>query len=53
MSGAACDVGATLGYCLANINRYQSKKEFFKDFGTMAAMNGSITYLALTVPILG
>jgi hypothetical protein len=53
MSGAAGDIGTSLGYCLANINRYTSKKEFFKDFGTMAAMNGSITYLAMNMPVIG
>jgi hypothetical protein len=47
------DVSSSLGACLANINRYDSKKEFMKDFGTSAAINGSLSCIALSVPILG
>lgn len=50
---AAGDVGSSLGYCLANINRYSSKRAFLKDFGSTAAVNGSITYLVMYMPLLG
>ena len=43
---AVGDIGASLGICLANINKYESKKEFLKDFGSTAAISGSISYLA-------
>jgi hypothetical protein len=32
MVSAAGDIGAALGTCLANINNYDSKKEFLADF---------------------
>ena len=53
MASTSGDIGSSLGYCLANINRYSCKKEFLKDFGSNAAINGSITYLILNMPIIG
>lgn len=53
MASAAGDIGSSLGYCLANINRYTCKRAFLKDFGTTAAINGSITYLFLNMPLVG
>jgi hypothetical protein len=45
--------GSSLGYCLANINNYSSSKEFLADFGKQATVNGSVMYVATTVPLLG
>lgn len=50
---AAGDIGASLGNCLANINKYPSRKAFLKDFGQCAAVSGSITMLAQQMPIVG
>lgn len=47
------EVGASLGYCLANINKYNNTSEFLADFGYIAAVNGSITYLISSIPIFG
>jgi hypothetical protein len=38
---------------LANINKYKSKKEFVKDFGQTAAINGSLSYLIFNMPVMG
>lgn len=45
LHSAVTELGASLGYCLANINKYQNTSEFLADFGYIAAINGSITYL--------
>lgn len=53
MTTAAGDIGSSLGYCLANINKYSSRKEFLKDFGSTAAINGSMTFLIMQMPLVG
>jgi hypothetical protein len=47
------NIGASLGYCLANINSYQSTTDFLKDFSYIAAINGTITYVVQRVPLFG
>ncbi|KAL4449739.1 hypothetical protein ABPG74_008112 [Tetrahymena malaccensis] len=53
INSAAGDLGSSLGYCLANINKYQSTTDFLKDFGKIATINGSITYIVQKLPIVG
>ncbi|CAD8053938.1 unnamed protein product [Paramecium sonneborni] len=52
-SSAAGDIGASLGNCLANINKYHSRKEFLVDFGQTAVVSGSLTYIATQMPVIG
>lgn len=51
--GIAGGIGSSVGYCLSNIHRYSSPVKFLKDFGTMAAMDGTLSYLMLRIPIFG
>lgn len=44
-ANSACDLGTTLGYCLANINKYENTGQFLIDFGSKAAINGSLGYV--------
>jgi hypothetical protein len=53
LNSAASELGASLGYCLANINNYKNTNEFVKDFGFMAAVNGTLTYIVESVPVIG
>jgi hypothetical protein len=53
MLSSSGDVGASLGVCLANMDRYSSNEEFMKDFGSTAAINGSISYLVADLPLVG
>jgi hypothetical protein len=53
MTCAAGDIGGSLGYCLANIDRYESRSHFLTHFGIIATINGTMTYLFLTMPLIG
>ena len=51
--GAAGGMGSTLGYCLSNISNYKNPQSFLKDFGVMAALDGTLSYLIIRLPIIG
>lgn len=46
-------IGCSIGYCLSNIHKYNSPTKFLKDFGTMGALDGTLSYLMMKIPIFG
>ena len=53
LQGGIANAGASLGFCLANINNYKNSKDFITDFGKIATINGSITAIVAIIPVFG
>jgi hypothetical protein len=51
--GVAGGIGCSIGFCLSNIMKYDSPTKFLKDFGTMTAMDGTLSYLMMRIPLFG